>query len=58
MHKIQFLVTGNSPSPRAAHAAVSVDTNQLVIYGGATGGSIIILINFFFNHFRWKFSFR
>lgn len=26
-----------SPSPRAAHAACSVNENQLCIYGGATG---------------------
>ena len=26
------------PSARAAHAAACVDTSQLVIYGGATGG--------------------
>ncbi|CAD7933829.1 unnamed protein product, partial [Amoebophrya sp. A25] len=26
------------PSARAAHAAACVDTSQLVVYGGATGG--------------------
>ena len=30
--------TGTSPTPRAAHAASPVDSSQLVIYGGATGG--------------------
>jgi hypothetical protein len=30
--------TGTSPSPRAAHAAVAVEKDQIVIYGGATGG--------------------
>ena len=30
--------TGTSPTPRAAHAASVVDSLQLVIYGGATGG--------------------
>eukprot|EP01071_Lankesteria_metandrocarpae_P010067 Lankesteria_metandrocarpae@DN5282_c0_g1_i1.p1 len=29
---------GNSPAPRAAHAAACVDVMQFVIYGGATGG--------------------
>eukprot|EP00929_Paragymnodinium_shiwhaense_P112004 TRINITY_DN80256_c0_g1_i1.p1 TRINITY_DN80256_c0_g1~~TRINITY_DN80256_c0_g1_i1.p1 ORF type:complete len:819 (+),score=136.17 TRINITY_DN80256_c0_g1_i1:243-2699(+) len=28
----------NTPSARAAHAAACVDTSQMVIYGGATGG--------------------
>ncbi|CAD8156820.1 unnamed protein product [Paramecium pentaurelia] len=31
-------VQGTAPNPRAAHAAVCVDINQIVIYGGATGG--------------------
>ncbi|KAL4439094.1 hypothetical protein ABPG74_008869 [Tetrahymena malaccensis] len=31
--------TGAQPSPRAAHAAVAVEINQIVVYGGATGGS-------------------
>lgn len=30
--------TGQAPSARAAHAAVAVETDQIVIYGGATGG--------------------
>ena len=30
--------TGTSPTPRAAHSASVVDSLQLVIYGGATGG--------------------
>ncbi|OMJ71427.1 hypothetical protein SteCoe_30361 [Stentor coeruleus] len=30
--------TGTSPTPRAAHASTAVDSLQLVIYGGATGG--------------------
>ena len=29
---------GIAPSPRAAHASCAVDTLQMVIYGGATGG--------------------
>merc|ERR1719409_2682187 len=29
---------GTTPSARAAHAAACVDQQQLVIYGGATGG--------------------
>jgi hypothetical protein len=32
------IATGTSPSPRAAHAAVAVEKDQIVIYGGATGG--------------------
>ncbi|CDJ60037.1 protein serine/threonine phosphatase, putative / sortilin [Eimeria maxima] len=28
----------NPPNPRAAHAACCVDTLQLVVFGGATGG--------------------
>ena len=30
--------SGELPSPRAAHASVAVELNQMVIYGGATGG--------------------
>ncbi len=30
---------GSSPSPRAAHSSVAVESNQLVVYGGATGGN-------------------
>ena len=29
---------GSSPSPRAAHAATTVESLQVVVYGGATGG--------------------
>jgi hypothetical protein len=29
---------GYPPSPRAAHAATAIETNQLIIYGGASGG--------------------
>lgn len=32
------VVADNAPSARAAHAAACVDSMQLVIYGGATGG--------------------
>ena len=32
------LARGSIPSPRAAHASCCVNINQLVIYGGATGG--------------------
>lgn len=35
---IKIEATGISPTPRAAHASSSVDSLQLVIYGGATGG--------------------
>ena len=31
---------GILPSPRAAHAATAIESLQLVIYGGATGGII------------------
>lgn len=31
-------VKGVPPSPRAAHAATNVEQNQMVVYGGATGG--------------------
>ncbi len=30
---------GIQPAPRAAHAAASVEAMQMVIYGGATGGT-------------------
>jgi|TARA_B110001450_G_C17452202_1_gene412517 hypothetical protein len=30
--------SGISPSPRAAHASCAVDSLQMVVYGGATGG--------------------
>lgn len=32
------LISEDTPSPRAAHAAACVDSLQFVIYGGATGG--------------------
>ena len=35
------------PSARAAHAAACVDQYQLVIYGGATGGSVCAAIYYF-----------
>ena len=31
--------TGSSPTQRAAHASTSVEVNQMVVYGGATGGN-------------------
>jgi hypothetical protein len=31
-------ITGIAPTPRAAHAATSVEQFQMIIYGGATGG--------------------
>ncbi|CAA9989480.1 protein phosphatase containing kelch-like domains, putative [Plasmodium knowlesi strain H] len=37
-NKWKKIVTENTPSARAAHAAACVDEQQLVIYGGATGG--------------------
>ena len=44
------LARGISPSPRAAHASTNVDSLQLVVYGGATGGmfssQILILVPF------------
>jgi len=30
--------TGMLPTPRAAHAATAIETMQMVVYGGATGG--------------------
>lgn len=33
------LAIGLTPSPRAAHACTSVDVNQMILYGGASGGS-------------------
>jgi len=32
-------VQGTAPSPRAAHAATAVESLQVVIYGGAAGGT-------------------
>jgi len=29
---------GIAPSPRAAHGSCAVDSLQMVVYGGATGG--------------------
>ncbi len=31
---------GTSPTPRAAHACTTVETLQMVLYGGATGGML------------------
>lgn len=31
-------VKGVPPSPRAAHSSTNVETMQMVVYGGATGG--------------------
>lgn len=31
---------GILPSPRAAHAATTVESMQMVVYGGATGGNL------------------
>eukprot|EP00397_Hematodinium_sp_SG-2012_P001957 GEMP01001962.1.p1 GENE.GEMP01001962.1~~GEMP01001962.1.p1 ORF type:complete len:795 (+),score=125.88 GEMP01001962.1:297-2681(+) len=36
--KWTFLDTTQLPTARAAHAAACVESNQLVVYGGATGG--------------------
>jgi len=36
-----FQATGTIPTPRAAHGADTVEDNQLVIYGGATGGGAL-----------------
>lgn len=35
------LQTENPPSPRAAHAAACVETMQVVVFGGATGGGAL-----------------
>lgn len=32
---------GTSPSERAAHASLSVQSLQLILYGGATGGGLL-----------------
>ncbi|SBS86397.1 protein phosphatase containing kelch-like domains, putative [Plasmodium ovale] len=37
-NKWKKILTENTPTARAAHAAACVDEQQLVIYGGATGG--------------------
>ncbi|GAW82424.1 protein phosphatase containing kelch-like domains [Plasmodium gonderi] len=42
-NKWKKLSTENTPSARAAHAAACVDEQQLVIYGGATGGGSLSL---------------
>ncbi|EUD69258.1 protein phosphatase [Plasmodium inui San Antonio 1] len=42
-NKWKKIVTENTPSARAAHAAACVDEQQLVIYGGATGGGSLSL---------------
>lgn len=31
-------IGGIAPTPRAAHASAAVETHQMIIYGGATGG--------------------
>jgi protein phosphatase len=36
-YHIDYLATGISPTARAAHAAVCIETNKIVLYGGATG---------------------
>lgn len=33
-----LLGSGIAPSPRAAHGSCAVDSLQMVVYGGATGG--------------------
>ena len=33
-----LLGSGIAPSPRAAHGSGAVDSLQMVVYGGATGG--------------------
>ena len=35
---IRIVGSGIAPSPRAAHGSCSVDSLQMVVYGGATGG--------------------
>ena len=43
--------TGACPTQRAAHASTSVEVNQLVIYGGAMGGTLIpyfLIYSYFF----------
>ncbi|KAK1938511.1 putative kelch repeat domain containing/Serine/threonine protein phosphatase protein [Babesia divergens] len=35
------LVSENTPSPRAAHAAACVESMQVVVFGGATGGGAL-----------------
>jgi len=37
--------SGSAPTNRAAHAATAIETNQIFIYGGATGGNIAKVIN-------------
>jgi len=32
---------GIAPSPRAAHASIALESLQMIIYGGATGGKTI-----------------
>jgi len=33
------IVKGVPPSPRAAHSSTNVEQMQMVVYGGATGGT-------------------
>jgi N-acetylneuraminic acid mutarotase len=48
--------SGSAPIARAAHSSTTVETNQLVIYGGATGGITDSVVFLFF--FRWSTGIR
>lgn len=43
-----FKGSGIAPSPRAAHGSGAVDSLQMVVYGGATGGKIVLSVTFFY----------
>lgn len=35
---------GSSPGERAAHSTVSIESLQVILYGGATGGGLMIFV--------------
>lgn len=39
---------GSSPGERAAHSTVSIDSLQLILYGGATGGGLFFIYTVFY----------
>ena len=52
--------SGIAPSPRAAHGSCAVDSLQMVVYGGATGGKQrhMLYQRLTYLFYRWFIGFR
>jgi len=44
LQNLFIIASGTPPTPRAAHAATCVEELEMVVYGGATGGTFMFYL--------------